>query len=121
MLKRVIFIGIGVVVLIVVIFSVFKGSSGKSNQLTMVKVERGQIVDKALAIGTLVPKNEIAVKSKISGIVKKVFVEIGDKVKKGDLATIPVNKYHRVVNSGRGKLVFLTIFEKSRHGHLKKY
>ena len=84
MLKRVIFIGIGVVVLIVVIFSVFKGSSGKSNQLTMVKVERGQIVDKALAIGTLVPKNEIAVKSKISGIVKKVFVEIGDKVKKGD-------------------------------------
>ena len=84
MLKRIIFIGIGVVVLIVVIFSVFKGSSGKSNQLTMVKVERGQIVDKALAIGTLVPKNEIAVKSKISGIVKKVFVEIGDKVKKGD-------------------------------------
>ncbi|KPK98060.1 MAG: hypothetical protein AMJ90_10035 [candidate division Zixibacteria bacterium SM23_73_2] len=84
MLKRIIFIGIGVVVLIVVIFSVFKGSSSKSNQLTMVKVERGQIVDKALAIGTLVPKNEIAVKSKISGIVKKVFVEIGDKVKKGD-------------------------------------
>jgi len=43
------------------------------------------------------------------------------KVKKGDLVTIPVNKYHRVVNSGRGKLVFLTIFEKYRHSHLKKY
>ncbi len=41
-------------------------------------------------------------------------------VKKGDLVTIPINKYHRVVNTGRGKLVFLTIFEKSRHKHLKK-
>jgi len=42
------------------------------------------------------------------------------KIKKGDLVTIPVNKYHRVVNTGKGKLVFLTIFEKSKHKHLKK-
>ena len=42
-------------------------------------------------------------------------------IKKGDLVTVPVNKYHRVINTGRGKLVFLTIFEKHRHEHLKKY
>ena len=42
-------------------------------------------------------------------------------VKKGDLVTIPVNEYHRVINIGKGKLVFLTIFEKYSHGHLKKY
>jgi len=83
MFKRVLLIGIGVVVLIFVVFSVFKGGSGKNNKITTVKVEKGKIVDKALAIGTIVPKNEISVKSKISGIVKKEFVEIGDKVKKG--------------------------------------
>ncbi|NIO44642.1 MAG: cupin domain-containing protein [Candidatus Aenigmarchaeota archaeon] len=42
-------------------------------------------------------------------------------VKKGDLVTVPVNKYHRVINIGRDKLVFLTIFEKHRDEHLKKY
>ncbi len=42
-------------------------------------------------------------------------------IKKGDIVTVPINKYHRVVNTGRGKLAFLTIFEKYSHGHLKKY
>jgi mannose-6-phosphate isomerase-like protein (cupin superfamily) len=41
-------------------------------------------------------------------------------VKRGDIITIPANKYHRTVNTGRAKLVFLTIFEKHRHSHLKK-
>lgn len=84
MLKRVLFIGIGVVVLVLVIFFIFKGTSNKNNKITIVKVEKGRIVDKALAIGSIVPDKEITVKSKISGIVDKVFVEIGDKVKKGD-------------------------------------
>ena len=49
---------------------------------------------------------------------------IGNKkvnVKRGDLITISPNKYHRTVNTGRDKLVFLTIFEKGRHKHLKKW
>jgi oxalate decarboxylase/phosphoglucose isomerase-like protein (cupin superfamily) len=43
------------------------------------------------------------------------------KIKKGDLITVPVNKYHRAINTGRDKLIFLTVFEKYKHGHLKKY
>ena len=53
----------------------------------------------------------------------KGYMIIGDKrvdVKKGDLVTIPINKYHRTVNTGRDKLVFLTIFEKHKASHLKK-
>jgi HlyD family secretion protein len=49
----------------------------------MVKVERGDIVEKALAIGRIEPKKEIAVKSKISGIVRKVYAEVGDYIKAG--------------------------------------
>jgi HlyD family secretion protein len=55
----------------------------KSNGTATVKVERKNIVDKALAVGSLEPMNEIAVKSKISGVVGKLFVEVGDFVEKG--------------------------------------
>jgi oxalate decarboxylase/phosphoglucose isomerase-like protein (cupin superfamily) len=47
---------------------------------------------------------------------KKMF-----KVKKGDLVTIPLNSWHRVINKGRKKLVFLTVFGRHGHSHLKSY
>ena len=42
-------------------------------------------------------------------------------VKKGDLITIPKNVWHRTVNTGKEKLVFLTIFQKHEGSHLKSY
>ncbi len=85
MLKKIIIIVAIVVFVGGFLFLLLKGSGEKKNTITTVKVERGKIVDKALAIGTIEPENQIAVKSKISGIVKKVFVEMGDPVKKGEL------------------------------------
>jgi HlyD family secretion protein len=49
-----------------------------------VAVTRGPVVEKALAIGSIRPKREIAVKSKISGIVKRSYREVGDRVRAGD-------------------------------------
>lgn len=49
-----------------------------------VAVSRGAVVEKALAVGAIRPKREIQVKSKISGIVKRSFREVGDRVKAGD-------------------------------------
>jgi len=46
-------------------------------------VQKGNIIDKALAIGKIEPTKEIAVKSKISGTVKRLFVEVGDEVNVG--------------------------------------
>ncbi len=48
-------------------------------------LEKGTIVEEALAIGTITPENEIQIKSKIPGIVVKRYVEVGDRVQKGDL------------------------------------
>lgn len=74
-----------IVIIAAVIFLKAKNSSGgKDNGIKMIKVQRGDIVENALAIGRIEPKKEIAVKSKISGIVKTVFVEVGDLVKIGD-------------------------------------
>ncbi len=61
-----------------------KSNSSKTNGFKTVAVARGSVVEKALAIGAIRPKREIAVKSKISGIVKTSFREIGDKVRPGD-------------------------------------
>jgi len=49
-----------------------------------IKVKRDTIVEKALAVGTIEPVSQVAVKSKISGVVKRLFVDEGDSVKKGD-------------------------------------
>ncbi len=52
--------------------------------LTMVTVRRGDITEKALAVGEIQPRVKIQVKSKISGIVRRCFVEVGDHVEAGD-------------------------------------
>lgn len=43
------------------------------------------IVKKTVATGKIVPRKEIEIKSQVSGIIDKLFVEPGDKVEKGDL------------------------------------
>lgn len=78
-------LGLSAVVIVgAVLFFAIDGSAKKDGDLKTVKVEKGSIIDKALAVGRIEPKNEIAVKSKISGIVKKIYVEVGQEVKIGD-------------------------------------
>lgn len=43
------------------------------------------IIKKTVATGSIVPRKEIEIKPQISGILEEIFVEPGDKVKKGDL------------------------------------
>jgi len=63
----------------------FFGSSksSKDTELPKVKVKKGTIIDKALAVGTIEPENEISVKSKVSGVVKKIFADVGTYVQAG--------------------------------------
>jgi HlyD family secretion protein len=61
-----------------------KSNSSKDKDLKTVPVTRGPVVEKALAVGAIRPKREITVKSKISGIVKTSYREVGDKVRPGE-------------------------------------
>src|SRR5262245_47724440 len=65
------------------LFLYSKNASAKQEGLKTVEVVRGTIVDKALAVGQIVPDQEIQVKSQISGIVSKAYVEVGDRVEVG--------------------------------------
>jgi len=57
-----------------------KGNDGPK----LVDVTTGSIVEKAVAVGQIQPRQKFQVKSKISGIVRRALVEVGDTVKAGD-------------------------------------
>ena len=63
----------------------YVGNSGsEENGLTLIEAEFGDITEKALAVGQIEPRDRFQVKSKISGIVVRCFVEVGDVVRAGD-------------------------------------
>ena len=82
--KRIVWISILIVGIIIIVLIISSSRSKGNDEIRTVKVERKDIIDKALAVGSIEPRNEIAVKSKISGVVGQLFVDVGDFVKKGD-------------------------------------
>ncbi len=72
------------ILIIVAGFFYMKAKNSAQDQdkkIKLVKVQRGNIYEKALAIGLIEPRHEITVKSKISGIVKAIYVDVGDEVR----------------------------------------
>ncbi len=55
-----------------------------ANGLKEVDVTTGSIVEKAVAVGQIQPRQKFQVKSKISGIVRRALIQVGDTVKTGD-------------------------------------
>jgi HlyD family secretion protein len=79
-----IIVTVAVVAAVAVVWRV-KGGNGKANDIgPTIEVERGDIIEKALAVGSIVPRNEIGVKSKVSGVVKTVYREPGEQVRTGE-------------------------------------
>lgn len=91
-MKKFIIIAVVVIVAGAGAWWAFGSTKDKKDGIKLVEVTRGNIVDKALAIGRLEPRQEVQVKSQISGIVTKLHVDIGDVVKAGaQLVTISPN------------------------------
>jgi HlyD family secretion protein len=84
MKKKIIWSTLGVAVLVAAaLFFIVGSKDGSDKGLLKVKVTKGNIIDKALAVGTIEPENEISVKSKVSGVVNKIFADAGTYVKAG--------------------------------------
>jgi HlyD family secretion protein len=85
MRKKILIISAVIVVVVGGAFIVFGGSKDPgAGAAAKIKVTRGNIVEKALAVGTIEPENEISIKSKISGVVKRIFADAGTYVRAGD-------------------------------------
>lgn len=66
----------------VVVYAMSRGK--RPDGLKEVDVTTGSIVEKAVAVGQIQPRQKFSVKSKISGIVAKALVQVGDTVRAGD-------------------------------------
>jgi len=58
--------------------------NGNDNGFKLVEAELGSITERALAVGQIEPREKFQIKSKVSGIVKRASVEVGDRVTTGD-------------------------------------
>jgi len=78
-------VGLGIVLLIAVgVFAATRGGT-KIDPTKLAKVEKGDLAKSVVATGKVTPIVKVEVKSKASGIVKKLLVDYGDHVKKGQL------------------------------------
>jgi HlyD family secretion protein len=85
MKTRIVLITVGAVAVVAAAFFFLGGSKNdEEKNLAKVKVTRDNIVEKALAVGTIEPENEISIKSKVSGVVRRIFADAGRYVKAGD-------------------------------------
>src|SRR5688572_20417819 len=66
------------------VYAFVRNGQKKDGGLKEVEVTQGTIVEKAVAVGQIQPRQKFQVKSKISGIVRRAMVEVGDTVKAGD-------------------------------------
>ena len=85
--KRLIYGGIALVVVLVIAGGLIAATRGgtKIDPTKLQKVEKGDLAKSVVATGKVTPITKVEVKSKASGIVKKLLVDYGDKVKKGQL------------------------------------
>ena len=77
---------VAVIVLLIAggVFAATRGGT-KIDPSKLAKVERGDLAKSVVATGKVTPITKVEVKSKASGIVKKLLVDYGDRVKKGQL------------------------------------
>ena len=105
--KRIIIISIVIVVVLLFVGGVFAFTRGgtKIDPSKLAKVEKGDLAKSVVATGKVTPITKVEVKSKASGIVKRLYVEYGDKVKKGQLlAQLDKDEIQAQVDQSRAAL-----------------
>jgi HlyD family secretion protein len=85
--KRWIVVVVVAVVLLLVVGGLMaaKGGGTKIDPTKLAKVEKGDLAKSVVATGKIEPITKVEIKSKASGIVKKLYVDDGDRVKAGQV------------------------------------
>lgn len=99
-------IGVGVLVLVAGGAALARMASGSSiDPNKIAKVARGDVARSVVATGKIQPITKVEVKSKASGIVEKLFVDINDRVHKGQpLAQLDQQEVEAQVEAQRAQL-----------------
>jgi HlyD family secretion protein len=100
-----VFGSVSAILLIVVVAMAAARGGTKIDPEKIAKVERGDLAKSVVATGKIEPITKVEVKSKASGIVKKLLVDYGEPVKKGQvLAELDKEEIQARVNQQRASL-----------------
>jgi len=66
------------------LYALARANKGDKDGPKQVSVDIGSITEKAIAVGQIQPRQKFSIKSKLSGIVRKCLVNVGDRVRAGD-------------------------------------
>ncbi|MBN2347531.1 MAG: efflux RND transporter periplasmic adaptor subunit [Bacteroidales bacterium] len=101
------------IVLLIIVFGLF-GSTGfylykKSKKPPVIYEIKtpfiSSVVKKTIATGSVVPRREIEIKPRVSGIIEELYIEPGDQVKSGDLiAKVKIIPDMERLNSAESRL-----------------
>lgn len=83
--KRVFLLLGAVVVAGVIVGTTLLRSNNRIDSSKLAPVERGDIARSVVATGKIEPLAKVEIKSKASGIIKELFVEVGDRVRQGQV------------------------------------
>lgn len=95
-------LGIGVALLLVLIFGIWKIVSGSSSKVIYqsTTVQKGTVVSTISASGKALTTNILAIDTQASGVIKKVYVKDGDKVVAGQtIAEITLDSSGALANA----------------------
>ena len=95
---------IGLLVFVIVLAAATRGGT-KIDASKLAKVERGDLAKSVVATGKVEPITKVDIKSKASGIIKKLYVDEGDRVKTGQLlAELDKDEIEAQVRSQRANM-----------------
>lgn len=98
-------IGVGIVLIGAIALYAFASGGTKIDPSKLAKVEKGDLAKSVVATGKIEPITKVDIKSKASGIVKKLYVDYGDRVKKGQiLADLDKEEIQARVEQARAQL-----------------
>ena len=106
--KRLLYVSGSLLALVLIVPGVTAATHGgtKIDPTKLAKVERGDLAKSVVATGKVEPITKVEIKSKASGIVKKLLVDAGDRVKKGQvLCELDREEIQAQVNSARAQLL----------------
>jgi HlyD family secretion protein len=121
--KRIVIISVvavAVVALVIVAVAATRGGT-KIDPTKLAKVEKGDLAKSVVATGKVTPITKVEIKSKASGIVKKLYVDAGDRVKQGQvLAELDRDEIEAQVNSARAQLLSAESNQKAAEADMKR-
>ena len=103
--KKLIWILIATIVLLVILMSIFKGDKSTGEKVNTDEVTHRTIVERVTASGKVFPEREVKISSDVSGEIVELTVKEGDSVKTGQiLVRINPDTYISAVERGRANL-----------------